>query len=212
MALRSSGRQGSRPILTEPWILDADTTIKPLYGHQEGAEVGYNPHKPGRPSHAYHSFAVAGVRLVLDGAVDAGNRHRAKHAGPPLWNLLGRLPRSHWPSLVRGDRDWGSEPTMASCEQRGVDYLFKLRMTRGVRQVVEKSMDGRWEDAGQGWSGREGRLRLSGWSRSRRVVLLRRRLPDDAVGPWCARPPMARAICSGRSPEEARWSGSSPCW
>ena len=46
LALRSSGRQGSRPILTEPWILDADTTIKPLY---EGAEVGYNPHKPGRP-------------------------------------------------------------------------------------------------------------------------------------------------------------------
>ena len=26
-------------------------TIKPLYGHQEGAEVGYNPHKPARPSH-----------------------------------------------------------------------------------------------------------------------------------------------------------------
>lgn len=171
-----------RPILTEPWILDADTTIKPLYGHQEGAEVGYNPHKPGRPSHAYHTFAVAGVRLVLDVVLDAGNRHHAKHARPPLWDLLGRLPRSHWPSLVRGDRDWGSEPTMAGCEQRGVDYLFKLRMARGVRKVVEKSMDGPWEDAGQGWSGRESRLRLGGWSRSRRVILLRRRLPDDAVG------------------------------
>jgi hypothetical protein len=36
-----------------PWILDIDTTVKPLFGHQEGAEVGYNPHKPGRPSHAY---------------------------------------------------------------------------------------------------------------------------------------------------------------
>ena len=32
--------------------LDVDTTVKPLYGHQEGAEVGYNPLKPGRPSHA----------------------------------------------------------------------------------------------------------------------------------------------------------------
>ncbi len=39
------------PLLTEPWILDVDVTVKPLYGHQEGAEVGYNPHKPGRPSH-----------------------------------------------------------------------------------------------------------------------------------------------------------------
>ena len=39
-----------------PWILDIDTTIKTLFGHQEGAEVGYNPHKPGRPSHAYHAY------------------------------------------------------------------------------------------------------------------------------------------------------------
>ena len=38
------------PLLYEPWILDVDTSIKTLYGHQEGAEVGYNPRKPGRPS------------------------------------------------------------------------------------------------------------------------------------------------------------------
>ena len=42
-----------RPLLSEPWVLDCDTTIKPLYGHQEGAVVSYNPKKPGRPSHAY---------------------------------------------------------------------------------------------------------------------------------------------------------------
>jgi hypothetical protein len=29
----------SSPLLTEPWVLDIDTTIKPLYGHQEGAMV-----------------------------------------------------------------------------------------------------------------------------------------------------------------------------
>src|SRR5215831_17090639 len=31
------------PLLGEDWVLDVDTTIKPLYGHQEGAELGYNP-------------------------------------------------------------------------------------------------------------------------------------------------------------------------
>ena len=34
------------PLLSERWILDIDSTIKPLYGHQEGAVVGYNPKKP----------------------------------------------------------------------------------------------------------------------------------------------------------------------
>lgn len=42
--------------LNTPWILDIDTTIKTLFGNQQGAEVGYNPHKPGRPSHALHTY------------------------------------------------------------------------------------------------------------------------------------------------------------
>ena len=56
----------TRPLLREPWILDVDTTVKPLYGHQEGAVVGYNPKKPGRPSHTYHSYMLANLRLVLE--------------------------------------------------------------------------------------------------------------------------------------------------
>ena len=96
-----------RPLLSEPWILDCDTTIKTLYGHQEGAEVGYNPHKPGRPSHAYHTFLMAGVRLVLDVVVTPGTRQGSKTSQAPLWDLLGRLGREHWPRLVRGDKDWG---------------------------------------------------------------------------------------------------------
>ena len=46
------------PLLAEPWILDVDTTIKPLYGHQEGAVLGYIPKKPGRPSHCYQWQAL----------------------------------------------------------------------------------------------------------------------------------------------------------
>ena len=46
--------QSYSPLLELPWILDADVTVKTLYGHQEGAKVGYNQHKPGRPSHTYH--------------------------------------------------------------------------------------------------------------------------------------------------------------
>lgn len=54
-----------RHALDTPWILDIDTTIKTLFGHQSGAEVSYNPHKPGRPSHAVHTYWVANLRLVL---------------------------------------------------------------------------------------------------------------------------------------------------
>jgi hypothetical protein len=35
--------------------------------------VGYNPHKPGRPSHTYHTYAIAELRLILEVEVQAGN-------------------------------------------------------------------------------------------------------------------------------------------
>jgi hypothetical protein len=40
-------------------VLDMDSTVKTLYGHQEGAEIGYNPAKPGRPS-CVHERVMSG--------------------------------------------------------------------------------------------------------------------------------------------------------
>ena len=39
-----------RPLLSEPWVLDCDTTIKPLYGHQEGAVVRRSRAVPRTPA------------------------------------------------------------------------------------------------------------------------------------------------------------------
>ncbi|MEE8058701.1 MAG: hypothetical protein V3T17_12850 [Pseudomonadales bacterium] len=93
------------PLLTQPWILDIDVTIKPLYGHQEGAKVGYNPHKPGRPSHTYHTYMIANFRLVLEVEVQAGTETSSSHSSPGLWELLDRIPKSLWPQFIRGDSD-----------------------------------------------------------------------------------------------------------
>ena len=160
------------PLLNEPWILDVDVTVKPLYGHQEGAVKGYNPHKPGRPSHTYHTYFLSSLRLILDVEVKAGNQTASKYSSPGLWELLGRLPRAHWPALIRGDRDWGTQANMARAEQEGVPYLFKLRMTKGVKKTVERLMRGAtWSEADQGWQGAETRLRLEGWSQARRTIV-----------------------------------------
>src|SRR5438067_10366717 len=106
----------TRPLLREPWILDVDTTVKPLYGHQEGAVVGYNPKKPGRPSHTYHSYMLSDLRLVLRVEVHPGDQHNPKHAATGLWSLLAQLGRERWPRLLRGDAEWGNEGVMARAE------------------------------------------------------------------------------------------------
>jgi hypothetical protein len=167
----------TRPLLGEPWILDVDTTVKPLYGHQEAAVVGYNPAKHGRPSQVYHAYLMAELRLVLEVELAAGNAHTSKHAAPGLWALIERLGPALSPRLLRGDSDWGNEGVMREAERRGLNYLFKLRLTAGVKRVLERAMGQRdWQDAGAGWQGKWGEVRLHGWGRQRRVVLLRRRL------------------------------------
>jgi len=169
-------------LLEAPWILDVDVTIKPLYGKQQGAVVGYNPHKPGRPSHAYHSYQVSGLRLMLGVDVLAGNESHANHTLPGLVKLLDSLPENKRPMLVRGDAGLAGEPLLYALEERGQNYLFKLRLTTNVKRYIEKLFwEKDWQKAGQGWEGKDGELRLEGWSCSRRVVVVRRPLRGEAL-------------------------------
>ena len=163
-------------LLNEPWILDVDGTVKTLYGEQEQAVRGYNPTKHGRPSHVYQTYFIAAIRMVLDVEVQAGNQTASKYAQPGLWAWLDRRPREQWPTLLRGDIGWGTEAMMVECEKRGQDYLLKIRQTTKVKQNIAQLV-GRddWAPAGGEWQGIWSELRLTGWSRQRRVVVLRRK-------------------------------------
>jgi len=170
------------PLLSTPWILDADGTVKCLYGKQEGAVIGYNPKKPGRPSHCYHSALMANTRLALRVEVMAGNETAPKHSMPGLWAWLDSLPKEERPTLLRGDIAYGNEGVLCEAEARDQDYLSKLKLTSNVKRLIKKLFQqGLWEDAGQGWEGLEDSLRLSGWSRARRVVVLRRKLTGEML-------------------------------
>lgn len=168
------------PLLNIDWILDCDTTIKPLYGRQEGAEVGYNPHKPGRPSHTYHTYMMANLRLILEVEVQAGNKSSSTYSAPGLLGLLDRLPKDCWPNFIRGDCDWGSGPIMESLEEKGMPYLFKLKKSGNVKKLIDKHHClGSWEHFKAGWEAKEDTVQLSGWRSPRRVVIVRRRVEKD---------------------------------
>jgi hypothetical protein len=183
------------PLLRDLWVLDVDTTVKPLYGHQQDAKVGYNPTKPGRPSHAYHSYFMANIRMVLDMEVQAGNQTAPLYAQPELWAFLDGLPEQDRPVFLRGDSHWGAEKAMLGAEQRELGYLFKLKQSAKVKQLIRQIFrKEEWVEAGQRWQGREDVLRLSGWTKARRVVVLRRPLRN----PPAAETPTAGRKKSGR--------------
>lgn len=181
--LKKHLKSSYEPLLAEPWALDLDTTVKPLYGHQEDAKRGYNPAKPGRPSHAYHVSFIARLRMVVDVEVQAGNQTASSYAQPELWRLLDAMPEPSRPALLRGDCGWGTERAMEGAEQRAIAYLFKLKQSANVKKLIDR-LFGRsaWVDAGQQWEGLESELRLTGWTRKRRVVILRRPLREPEAG------------------------------
>jgi hypothetical protein len=170
------------PLLQEPWILDIDTTIKPIYGHQEGAEIGYNPKKPGRPSHVYHTYIIANLRLILDVDVGPGNLSAAKDSAPKLWKIIDKLDIKERPYCIRGDCLFGNDKIMLEAEQRQLGFLFKLKSTSNVKKKISKLMDeSDWVYAGHGWEGTESQIKLAGWQKTRRIIVLRRRFPREVM-------------------------------
>jgi hypothetical protein len=166
-----------RAALDRPWIMDIDASIKPLFGHQEGAELGFNPHKPGRPSHVVHNSIVANLRLVLDCHLTAGKQHSSAHAKSGIGQLLDELGAQR-PVLVRGDSGYGNEGIMLELEARKQPYLLRLRQTANVQRLVKRLFaHAAWgaPDA-QGCQAVEQQLQLQGWSTKRRVVVVRQRL------------------------------------
>ncbi len=170
----------TQPLLTTPWILDLDATVKCLYGKQEGAAIGYNPHKPGRPSHCYHSAFMANTRLALQLEVAPGNKSASSYGMPGFWKWFDQLSPHERPALLRGDIGFGNDAVMREAEARHQHYLCKLRLTTNVKRLI-RSLFGEsgWSDAGQEWEGIGAELKLTGWSGARRVVVLRRALRGE---------------------------------
>jgi hypothetical protein len=138
--------------LSNSGVLDIDATIKPLHGHQEGAEPGCNPAKPKRPSHVLHTFWVGNLRLVLDVQVSSGKQHTGVHAKAALGRLLDELGDKR-PAMVRGDSGYCNEGMRLELGGRGQSYLLRLRQTVNVQRLVARQF------ARQDWSPRVRQLR-----------------------------------------------------
>lgn len=171
----------ARPLwgaLPRQFILDWDSTVITRYGQQEGAVVGYNPHKPGRRSHHPLLAAVADTRLCAYFRLRPGNEHTAAEWIDAMEECLEWFGPKHVPWLNRGDKGFGGEEILAwhEKEEGRPHYLFKLRMTRNVERAMKAIPLEDWQ--GEHTEGvlqvAEAEIRLSSWSRARRVVFARR--------------------------------------
>lgn len=162
-------------LLPYGYIIDIDNTVKPVYGRQEGAEVGYNPQKPGRPSLNYHTFFISGARIVLGVDVLPGKKSSGSHGISALRAFIETLDADRMPFLLRGDVGYGSDGIMSDAELHGLKYLFKVSRSLPVKRMFNSLSDsGGWKKCGSGWEAHESRLRMGAWESPRRCIFVRR--------------------------------------
>ncbi len=167
-------------------IADWDSTVNTRYGSQEDVEDGYNPHKPGRGSHHPLVCVIDGTRLALHMEWRKGNTVSATDWATAMEKVWSNPIARQRIKLNRGDIGFGQEKIMAWHEQSGVGerpkYLFKLKMTAGVKRAITKIQWPEWKKQENEKVGvkqyAEIDLKLQGWSRSRRVIVSRTLRPS----------------------------------
>jgi hypothetical protein len=164
-------------------ILDWDSTVTTRFGEQEGAHVGYNPHKPGRASHHPLLCTIAGTRLCLHMRYRPGDAYSSSGWIEAIETVLARLPKGTRPFLNRADISFANEESL-SWHEASIDrpkYLFKLKKTARVTEAISSVKDTEWE--GEGGFGvvqvAERKLQLHGWTKRRRVVLSRKLIKKE---------------------------------
>ena len=153
--------------LPERIILDWDSTVLTKYGHQEGAEVGYNPTKPGRRSLHPLLAVVAGTRLCPVYRFRSGDTVSASQwlgAMEDAQRWLGE--QKVW--LNRGDLGFGQDAVMAWHEEQPErpHYLFKLKLSSRVRAALHAVQETAWQGPATtgAWQLAEGEVQLTGWN------------------------------------------------
>ncbi len=192
-------------------VADRDSTVVVRHGKQEDAATGYNPQKPGRPSHHPPACVIGGTRLCLHMEWRKGNTVSAGGWIGAMEKVRRGPPARHRIRPNRGDTGFGREPIMARHEQgkgKRPSHLFKLKPTANVKKAIAAVP---WDD----WQGKsnEGLVqpvelepKLHGWSRGCRIIVERtlkplNPSPQGSFWKQCEEDPGAHV--TNPTPEEA---------
>ena len=166
-----------RPILLGH-TLDLDSTVLCRYGEQEGSLKGYNPKKPGRPSHHPLVAFLAERRRLLWATLRSGNSGSANGSVEFLKQALTVLPAGNRIGLVRADSGFFEKRLLEYLESRELPYIIVARLTAVVRKlVVHRLPSSAWRAVARGVEVADLEVSLPNWkAKKRRFVCLRQEI------------------------------------
>lgn len=156
------------------YTMDLDSTVLERFGEQEGVLPGYNPRRHGRPTHHPLLAGLAEAKWILHGWLRAGNVATANNVRGFMEECLALLDGLAKLRLVRADNGFFDGKFLDYLEEKALPYLIKARMTKWVKFAVLNVSE--WHRVGKGIEVGEARIQLMGWSRERRLVVIRQEI------------------------------------
>ena len=162
-------------------LFDLDSTVVTSFGHQEGAEVGYNPRYRGKRSYDPLLCVEANSAFLWDVELRRGDAGTWAGSEELLACCFLSSPSDIREFRVRADAGFGYGPVLEMLEVRPTaQYAVVSRMTpslkRGLGGLRYERLNSRWEIA-------EFEHHVHGWPNARRCIVARRLIQENDPEP-----------------------------
>ncbi len=152
------------------WI-DCDSTEDMVYGHQEGAEKGYNTKKKGaRSSHPLLACCVA-TKEILQGWFRCGSAYTSHGVVEFMKPLAAHLPPTVR-LVFRGDSGFFVGALFDWLDARGDGYLVNAKLYQNVKALLLRQSSTPVKGH-SGWEQCEFEYQCDTWTKKRRFVAVR---------------------------------------
>lgn len=152
-------------------ILDIDSTIITVYGKQQGSQVGYNPHKPGRASYRPFVCFEAHTLDCWHESFRSGGEPTGNERKKFVKECLDRVPKGIYRTRIRADSKFCTRHVVEMLDDRHIGYAIVSSMTKAFQRIVPglsyRTFKKKWETA-------EFIYQPHRWKKPHRFIVVRR--------------------------------------
>jgi Transposase DDE domain group 1 len=169
-------RMTNRPQPPARLIFDVDSTVLVLYGKQEGARIGYNPTKHGRPS--YHPLLCfeGQTKDYWHGELRPGDTHTAGGVRTLLQACFAKRTDPRQSVIVRADKGFYDGALVEWLEAQRAHFVIVARLTAPIKRKLAGL---RYTTVSRSVEAAEFKYQPHRWPHHFRFVVIRRPQPEE---------------------------------
>ncbi len=156
-------------------IFDVDSTVLTVYGSQEGAKIGFNPHKRGRPSYQPLLCFEGHSHDYWHGLFRSGNVGSSTNAKQFLEQCFAKIPERIYRIRLRGDSGFYAKEIIEFLDTHKANYAIVSKVYSNTKNILSGL---KYKEFKTGYQTAEFYYKPQTWSREHRFIVIRREIPD----------------------------------